>query len=263
MPRIVVKEDSLNELNAGFAQAPLLEPVFLNSVPKCGTHLIKNIIRMFVPVEQQYHPAFIQHAIMRQHQAAFSQAMPHLSWGHLLFSDDAAIVLKHVHHIVQVRDPYSWVLARARFFLSDTFQGALEHLKGGNVSVDEVLNMMIFGIHKKAPTMHEIYTHNAVSWLGTDVRLLRMEDLLEHVRNLDSPEAESFFTDLLQDCGIKALPDDWRERVRMGADRKQSGTARENLAGAGSLVVPDELPERQKRLVDYAVPGLRAILGYE
>ncbi len=263
MPRILVKEDNLNELNGDFAQAPLLEPVFLNSVPKCGTHLIKNIIRMFVPVEQQYHPAFIQHAVLRQHQVAFSQAMPHLSWGHLLFSDDAAIVLKHVHHIVQVRDPYSWVLARARFFLSDTFQGALEHLKGGNVSLEEVLNMMIFGIHNKAPTMREIYTHNAVSWLGTKVRLLRMEELLAHVRNLDSPKAESFFKDLLQDCGINALPDDWRERVRVGADRKQSGTARENLVGAGSLVVPDELTEQQKHLVDYAVPGLRAILGYE
>ena len=263
MPKIVVKGDNLNALNANFAQAPLLEPVFLNSVPKCGTHLIRNIIRMFVPVEQQYHAAFIQHAILRQHQAAFSQAMPHLSWGHLLFSDDAAIVLRHVHHIVQVRDPYTWVLARARFFLSDAFQGALEHLKGGNVSVAEVLNMMIFGIHNKAPNMYEIYTHNAVSWLGTKVRLLRMEELLSHVTQLDTPAAEHFFATLLQDCGIGELPDDWRERVRIGADRQQSGTARENLAGSGADDVPDELPDMQKRLVDYAVPGLRAILGYE
>jgi len=263
MPRIVVKGDNLNALNADFAQAPLLEPIFLNSVPKCGTHLIRNIVRMFVPVNQQYHAAFIQHAVLRQHQAAFSQAMPHLSWGHLLYSDDAAIVLKHTHHIVQVRDPYSWVLARARFFLSDTFQGALEHLKGGNVSVDEVLNMMIFGIHNKAPSMYEIFTHNAVAWIGTKVTLLRMEELLTHVGNLDSSEAERFFATLLQNCGIHELPDDWRKRVRLGADREQSGTARENLAGCGAADVPDELPDLQKSLVDYAVPGLRGLLGYE
>jgi len=263
LPRIVAKGDNLNALNANFKQTRLLEPVFLNSVPKCGTHLIRNIMRMFVPVEQQYHAAFIQHAVLRQHQAAFSQAMPHLSWGHLLYSDDAAIVLKHVHHIVQVRDPYTWVLARARFFLSDTFQGALEHLKGGNVSVEEVLNMMIFGIHNKAPNMHEIFTHNAVSWLGTKIRLLRMEELLACIKNLDTPEAERFFSQLLRDCGITELPDDWRERVRVGADREQSGTARENLVGGGFFDVPDELPDVQKKLVDYAVPGLRAILGYE
>jgi hypothetical protein len=263
MPRIVAKGDNLNTLNANFAQTPLLEPVFLNSVPKCGTHLIRNIIRMFVPVDQQYHSAFIQHSVLRQHQAAFSQAMPHLSWGHLFYSDDAVIVLKHVHHIVQVRDPYNWVLARARFFLSDTFQGGLEHLKGGNVSVEEVLNMMIFGIHNKVPNMYEIFTHNAVSWLGTKVRLLRMEELLSHVNNLDTPEAESFFSQLLRDCGIRERPDDWRERVRVGADREQSGTARENLSGISTIDVPDELPIVQKKLVNYAVPGLRALLGYE
>lgn len=263
MPRIVAKGDNLNALNANFSQQRLQAPLFLNSVPKCGTHLVRNIMRMFVPVDQQYHQAFIQHAILRQHQAAFSEALPHLSWGHLLFSDDAAIVLRHVHHIVQVRDPYDWVLARARFFLSDTFQGSLEHLKGGNVAIDEVLNMMIFGIHGKAPSMSEIFTHNAVSWSGTKARFLRFEDLLRHVRNIEAAEAESFFAGLLRDCGLGELPDDWRERVQVGSDRKQSGTARENLAGGGGIDLPDELPDAQKRLVDYAAPGLRNALGYE
>jgi hypothetical protein len=263
MPRIIAKGDNLNELNANFSQRRLLAPLFLNSVPKCGTHLVRNIMRMFVPVDQQYHQAFIQHAILRQHQAAFSEAMPHLSWGHLLFSDDSAIVLGHVHHIVQVRDPYDWVLARARFFLSDTFQGSLEHLKGANVAVDEVLNMMIFGIHGKAPSLREIFTHNAVSWLATKAKLLRFEVLLHHVKNLETVEAESFFAGLLDDCGLGELPEDWRERVRVGSDRKQSGTARENLIGGGKSEVPDELTDTHKQLVNYVAPGLRKILGYE
>ena len=53
---------------------------------------------------------------------------------------------------------------------------------------------------------------------------------------------------------------DWRERVRIGSDRKMSSTARENLTTRDE--VPDELPETQKQLVDYYVPGLRALLGY-
>ena len=48
----------------------------------------------------------------------------------------------------------------------------------------------------------------------------------------------------------------------MGSDRKQSGTARENLAG-DTIELPDELPEVQKRLVDVAIPGYRKVLGYE
>lgn len=262
MPRVVAKADNLNELNANFEQKRLQEPVFLNSVPKCGTHLIRNIFRMFVPVDQQYHDAFIQYPQLRQHQIAFSQAMPRLSWGHLLFSDDSAIVLNHVHHIVQVRDPYNWVLARARFFMSDSFQGSLEHLKSGNVSVNEVLNMMIFGIHGKAPTLYEIFTHNAVSWLGTKALFLRMEELLAHVNNIESKEAEVYFGDLLGSCNMADLPDDWRERVRIGAAREQSGTARENLAGGG-FDIPDELPDKQKEMVNYVAPGLRKILGYD
>lgn len=261
MPRVVARRDSLDERNGEFEQIPLPEPVFLNSVPKSGTHLIRNIMRMFVPVDQQYHQAFIQYPVLRQHQAAFSQSMPHLSWGHLLFSDDSAIVLRHVRHLLLVRDPYDWVLARARFFLSDTFQGSLEHLKGGNVSVDEIFNMMIFGIHQKAPSLNEIYTHNAVSWLGTKVVVLRFEDLLAHVKQPDTKAAERFFEGLLKDCAID-MPADWQERVRIGSDREQSGTARENLAGGGMFDIPDELPGRQKQLVEFAAPGLRELLGY-
>lgn len=262
MPRILATPDNLNELNADYDQTPLTEPVFLNSVPKCGTHLIKNIVRMFVPVAQQYDAAFIQLPVLQQHLSAFDERAPKLSWGHMLFSDDAAIALKLVRHIVLVRDPYDWVLARARFFLSDTFQGSLEHLKGGNVSVDEVLNMMIFGIHQKAPHMEEIFRHNGVAWLGTAVACYRYEDFITNLKDLDSPKAEKFFAGLLADCGIGALPDDWRDRVRVGSDRKQSGTARENLKGA-TFDIPDELPDIQKRLVDYAAPGLRKVLGYE
>jgi hypothetical protein len=122
--------------------------------------------------------------------------------------------------------------------------------------------MMIFGIHGKAPSLYEIFTHNAVSWLSTKVRVLRFEHLLHHVRNIDTDEAEEFFRQLLKDCGIGEMPSDWRDRVRIGSDRQQSGTARENLVGGG-IEVPDELSDMQKALVNYAAPGLRKILGYE
>lgn len=262
MPVIHAKADNLNDVNHQFTHLPLQTPVFLNSVPKCGTHLIRNIFRMFVSVEQQYHNAFIQIPILHQHRQAFSAAQPMLSWGHLLFSDESAIATKTAHQLVIVRDPYDWVLARARFFLSDTFQGSLDHLKAGGVSVEQVLNMMIFGIYQKAPTMQEIFTHNAVAWLGTGVKLVRYEDLVHHIKYLDKGAAEDYFSELLSVCGYQELPDDWKERVRLGSDRKQSGTARENLAGL-QLTFPEELPLQQRQLVDYAAPGLRRLLGYQ
>ena len=91
MPKIVGIQDHLDDLNRNFKQARLQKPVFLNSVPKCGTHLFRNIVRMFVPVDQQYKKAFIQIPILRQHLDAFSQSRPWLSWGHMLFADRSAI----------------------------------------------------------------------------------------------------------------------------------------------------------------------------
>lgn len=261
MPRVIADADNLNELNANYEQAQLERPVFLNSVPKSGTHLLRNIVRMFVPVEQQYHDTFIQHPVLRQHLRAFSANGPQLSWGHLLFSDDASIVLKKVHHLLLVRDPYDWVLARARFFLSDNFEAELEHLKDGNAPIDAVLNMMIFGIHQKVPSLWDIYTHNCVSWLGTAAHIVKYEELVGHCRDLDAPEAEIYFRSLLSQCGMTDLPDDWRDRIRVGSDRKHSGTARENLKSDGT-VIPKTLPDAQKALVEFAAPGLRALLGY-
>src|SRR5215510_1907149 len=144
MPVIRMAPDTLNQENVKFDQVRLAAPVFLNSVPKSGTHLLRNIVRMFVPVEQQYMDQAIQWPNMKQHLRAFDPRMSYLSWGHLLFSDMSVIELKGVRKIVLVRDPYNWVLARARFFLSDEFKGNIDHVKGGALSLPELLNLMIF-----------------------------------------------------------------------------------------------------------------------
>jgi hypothetical protein len=111
------------------------------------------------------------------------------------------------------------------------------------------------------PNMEEIYMHNGVAWLHTDTLVLKFEDLIHNVKNLDEPEAEVFFRKVLDACGME-IPEDWRERVRVGSDKKQSGTARENLTEI-RMKLPDTLPDGQKALVDFAVPGLRKVLGYE
>ena len=261
MPRITMKQDNLNERNIEFAQVPMKDPVFLNSVPKSGTHLIRNIMRMFVPVEQQYHATFIQIPNLRQHaMQCFHPAKPMLSWGHLLFSDESVMATRTARHILLVRDPYTWVLARARFFVSENFEANLSHLKGPGVSTEALLNMMIFGIHGKAPPMLDVYQFNAAAWMGTGAQLYRYEDIVRAVKTIDTPEAEVFFRGLLDDCGID-VPADWRERIRVGSDREQSATARENLSVDNSSI-PDELPDMQKRLVEVAMPGMRALLGY-
>ncbi len=260
MPEIFVRPDTLDAENARFVQAPLRQPVFLNSVPKSGSHLLRNILRMFVPVDQQYAADFIQWATLPQHRHAFDPARPRLSWGHLFFADASVVETAHARRIVLCRDPYDWVIARARFLLSDQFSGNVEHLKNGEIAADELLTMMIFGLPNKLPSLNAIYELNAVAWLGARAHCLRLEDLTEAVGTLGTPEAESFFAGLLEACGID-MPADWQDRVGIGADPAQSGTARDNLTGV-AIDLPNKLEQRHKALVDYHAPGLRAVLGY-
>lgn len=259
--RVSVKPDTLDDENRKFDQHPLRQPLFLNSVPKSGSHLLRNIIRMFVPVESQYQAEFIQHHFIQQHLAAFDPCRNMLSWGHLFFTEEFKALLANVRHIVLVRDPYQWVLARARFVLSNEFQGGLDPLRRPEVSVSSILNLMIEGTRPQLAPLAITYHYNAVAWLDAGVHLVRYEDLVGALRDLEGGDSESYFSSLFEACGIQR-PDNWRERVQIGSDRKQSGTSRENLTGV-AVKIPSELPDEQKRLVDLALPGLRALLGYE
>lgn len=258
MQRAHLKPDAIDQLNRQFEQRVLPQPLFLNSVPKSGSHLLRNIIRMFVPVPQQYKREFIQHPILHQHLAAFDKRTPLLSWGHLLFSDQASIELAGVRKILLVRDPYTWVLAMARFLQSDQLSG-LDHLKSEAITNEQLLNIAIFGIWQKQPGLNGFYMDGAVAWLGTDAHLVRYEELVQAVRTIDSDESDRYFQTLFDACGIER-PSEWRERVLIGSDPAQSSTAQENLTIRRDI--PKELPAMQKRLVDHVAPGLRQLLGY-
>lgn len=262
MPNIKLKADTLDQDTARFAPDPLKQPLFVNSIPKSGSHLLKNIIRMFVPLNQQYREQFIQWGNLNEHLVAFDPRNSFFSYGHLFFSDESAIELAEVRKILLYRDPYDWVLARARFFLSDEFEGNVDFLKEGKLTVDDLLSLMVFGIHTKAPKLADMYDLNVAAWLGSSsVHAVRYEDLVRHARDVESGEAEDYFAKLLGACGISPLPANWRERVKVGSDRRRSGTARENLTGV-AIDLPESLPDRHRRLVDYAAPGLRQLLGY-
>lgn len=260
MADIWINADTLDGENAKFMQTPLTKPVFLNSVPKSGSHLLRNILRMFVPVNQQYKADFIQWPTLQQHRNAFNPSTAMLSWGHLFMADASVIETAACRRIILYRDPYDWVIARARFFVSEQFSGNVDHLKSGELELDDLLTMMIFGLPGKAPSLKDSYELTAAAWLGTRTHPVKYEDIVRHLNHLTTKEAEDFFEQLLSACAIE-MPSDWQERVIIGSSRQQSGTARENLTGI-SHAFPESLSMRHRALVDFHAPGLRALLGY-
>ena len=262
MPEVSVAPDTINDESAKFTQVSLSRSVFLNSLPKSGSHLLRNVLRMFVPVDQVYGPQFVQFPNLKQHLGAFDANKNYLISGHLLFSDHTAILANRTNKILLVRDPYSWVLAQARFFVSDIVSSNFEQIKSGALTVDDLIGLMIFGMYKKSPPMLQQYELYVVGWLAADSYMVRYEDLIKHITSIETDAAESYFAELLDKCGI-AIPGDWKERVMIGADRKQSATARENINRGTSLFeFPRELSDRHKQMVDFSAPGLRKLLGY-
>lgn len=262
MPEVAVAPDTLDQESLKFSQTKLTKPIFINSIPKSGSHLLRNVLRMFVPAEQVYKQQFIQYPNLNQHLNAFDTQKNYLISGHLLYSDRPAMLANRTNKILLVRDPYSWALAQARFFVSDVFSSNFDHIKNGALTVDDLLGLMIFGIYQKSPPLRQQYELYATAWMATDAFLIRYEDMVKHIKMIETNEAEIYFTSLFNACGIQT-PLDWRERVRIGSDRKQSATARENInLTANPFKFPDELPDKHKLLIDYAAPGLRSLLGY-
>lgn len=262
MPDIAIAPDTLDAESQLFVQEPLKKSVLLNSIPKSGSHLLRNILRMFVLPEQVYKAQFIQWPNLNQHQAAFDPRQKLLISSHLLYSDRSAMLANRTHKILLVRDPYDWALAQARFFVSDVFSSNFDHIKNGSLTVDDLLGLMIFGIHQKSPSLKQQYDLYACAWLATDIYVVRYEDLVSHIKAINTVESEDYFEGVLNACGI-GMPKDWRKRILIGSDRKQSATARENInTGASQFNFPNELPEKHKALVDYTAPGLRQLLGY-
>jgi hypothetical protein len=259
---IRLRADTLDQEVVRFDNPRLKQAIFLNSVPKSGSHLLKNVMRMFVPLEDHYSKDFIQWGNLAEHLPAFDPKRPRLSWGHLMFSDSSAAHTAQARKINLVRDPHSWILARARFYVSDQFGDNSAMIKQSGMTAEHLINLMIFGIHRQALPMREMFNLTAVAWRGPNSCWLRYEDLVAGVKQVDTPAGEAFFTKLMDMAGLPALPADWRERVKIGSDRKQSGTARENLRDV-KIQIPDELTQEQKDLAEYAAPGLRKLLGYE
>jgi hypothetical protein len=263
MAVIKLKSDDLDLEIGRFTPLPLPQPLFVNSLRKSGSHMLANILRMFVPIEQLYRGHYIQLDNFKDHLRAWDRSARLMSVGHLFFTPRSAAALAGVRTLLLYRDPYSWVISQARFFLADQFQGGIPTLKHPQMSTDDLLTLMIFGIRQKLRPMRNIYLHNVVQWLGQpNVYAVRYEDLVRHRDAITTGEAEAYFRDLLGACGIDPIPDDWAERIRTGGDPSRSGTARENLTGI-SKTLPDELPEKHRRLIEYAAPGLRNLLGYE
>ncbi len=102
--------DPVAAANERFQCPPLQSRIFLNSVPKCGTVLLKNILLMFIPWAQHYR-WFITESKCPERLSAMKGDRYKFFVGHMNHTPVTSEILKNFKHILIIRDPYAHVLS--------------------------------------------------------------------------------------------------------------------------------------------------------
>ena len=264
-------EQKVLAVNTRFTHAPLKQPSVLITVAKSGSHLLRNVLCMFIPASQQrYH-----HEDSLTNGGKGTLTTPIFIWGHIPITPTAANALQVARKILLVRDPYDWVLAMARYVTTNLISLARNtneyHINDDiyerkGITLGELFNILIIGmdIRNRHPSIRTAYIPVAVGWKNLGVHLVKYEELCKHINDLrnavDTEDTKQYFREILGAFNIE-MPDDWKERVLVGSDTNLSVTARENVGV--NYDIPDVLPDEFKKLVDFTVPNLREYLGYE
>ncbi len=256
---------TIDEVNGRFEQTPIEERIFINSVPKCGTMLLRNIIYTFVPRSQWYTPFIVDHE-MEAHRDAARQPELACFTGHLNHWPFTISFMRGLRHVLIVRDPYDYCLSCAYYMCSESLyerEPLTRLVRDQALDFEDVVRLVIRGfaipgkVHQAS--VKALFVDNALSWLGGDCLLVRYEELVGHLRDLGTPQAEAYFLGMLKHLRIDP-PEDWRERVAAGSSREVSSTASEQLECGFDR--PKKLSEQARRLFDVCAPGLREALGY-
>lgn len=256
--------DEVDVLADKFSRIEIPQRLFLNSVPKCGTHLVRNIARMFISNDQTYRPFVVDHDFA-EHADGFGNADKKFFCGHLNFHPYTALGINGMRHLVLVRDPYDYVLSMARFLYSEHYSSPLgDFVKAAGLDFDIALAFVINGVFEPdmyLPSVDQIYRENALKWRGLST-VVRYEDVIAAVSTLEHPDSTNYMLTLLGQFGIATPPVDWMDRIRTGADSAVSATVSASASVSARLETYRHLPERFQHHLESIAPGLRATLGY-
>lgn len=230
------------------------KPILLNSVPKSGTNLLRNIIMHFVGRERTCPVAVVPETL----EEVKGLKNYDFYYGHLFKNPSAYLYSRNFNMVLLMRDPLKYIpsMARWAFHHSKPWGDISEVIQAEQVPFHEVMNYCITGIQQNfgIPSLKDMYLKNLIEWIDSAAILVRYEELTKHIKQIDSIQTEKYFGSLFNSMGI-VLPTDWKERVLAGSNPEGSPTY---YSGARS-----ELTEYQHLLANAEAPSLRKILGYQ
>lgn len=214
------------------------------SMPKSGTHLLRNILLGFVgPGAYDNGPWFFGHPDMLRDGKPYikirANALRTLHAGFDVFSEAMSQAEQPPHcTVLLVRNPADTLMSLARQTLNTTLDRPDFKWMRDNLAFPEILRCFAEGYsiegRRYSGIRADLETY-AVSWLPHADVVVRFEDLKAASQDTTSDASEAFFSNLLPSIGI-TTPDDWQERVtRLSAGDVSATFARSKTGDRSEL----------------------------
>jgi hypothetical protein len=263
MEKIYNLPDEFDIVSDKYQNKPNLKnKIFLISVPKSGTHLLRNIIRVLINNENVYRP-FVQDYDFDGHLEAIKNEKYYFYTGHLNFHSYTYLNTINMRKILLIRDPYSVLISSCKFFYSDNHNSYIkDFFIKNNITPSQSIDMLINGVYDNdvyIPSIGDIYKENAIKWFSSSY-VVKYEDLISGLDNLVNKKDEAYIKTLLKEIGFDCLPENWIEIIADGANPKWSKTS--NLVFSRNDICT-YLTLDQRLQFEMLNPGLRNSLGYQ
>jgi len=204
---------ALKESIARFEPLSPSRTALINSTPKAGTHLLRNIISHFAG--ENCREQFVMYDDLA---TTFPLRETQIVVGHVPWCIDAILATRGLPQILLIRDPVDVLvsLSRAAFAPNET-RGDYVFARE-NLTLHQYMALLVVGydiggvsVGSFSRFLHEFM----IGWYGQDVFLVDFSEVIA----IEQP----LLQELLTFCGMQ-LPDDWRSRLAAGMNPRLSAT---------------------------------------
>lgn len=206
-----------------FQSITLDRQVFVNSVPKSGTHLLRNLLVHFFGHSGLPYFLTVDTLGNAKPLAAHGRC---LMFGHLPFDGDSLFCVRGIPQILLMRDPVENLLALARAAYDPRIDRPDYVFARRFLTIREYMTALVQGYEiegvRVAP-FDRFMQEFLMGWSSSSLLLIDYKEILAIVSRPNSPEAMEILSVLLDYCG-STLPPDWKERVEAAGNRGISST---------------------------------------
>ncbi|MDG5497432.1 hypothetical protein [Niveispirillum sp. BGYR6] len=247
-------DDKFERSVLAFGPVNFANSVILNSVPKAGTHLLKNIIAHMIglPHSNNFLDVYNFFDIWEN-----SGENPVYYVGHLPFDLKIAKEIRNVKHLLLIRDPAQLIIAAAKAAFDPRIDRPDYRLIRSNFSLREYVVMLARGYQIDGVSVapfDQFLKDFMGDWLCHDVAVVDFEAVIAMAKNPSSAKSQSSMEKIAGVFGFD-LPTDWADRIRSASNPGLSATFLPPLVGENRK---DDLRFASDVLAIYAPGGLAA-----